>query len=242
VARGRDVRARQVYVYTEGAVTEPEYIDIVVGRKLWADPDRTVQHHIANPSAEGKQRKPLRMVQEAAATLRRVEREAGNSGLVKGRHWNWPEVWVLFDRDDHLGIPEAFKLAKDKGVHVAYSHPCFELWRLLHYTNYTSTFGGNCGSANDRLRNSAGFAATYGRGVRTVTEQQSKHVKEGQVLTSPPPSGRGAEDAERGKRFHVAKKHAEKINSGHSAISPNNWDPFTDVYSFVEKGLLLSGY
>ncbi|QDI70102.1 hypothetical protein CD934_16340 [Streptomyces calvus] len=233
-AKGRESRARQVYVYTEGEVTEPEYIDIIVRNGTWAEPGRTVQHHIANPNAEGKHRKPLRMVQDAVVTLRKVEREAKDAGLRQGKDWNWPQVWVLFDRDDHQGIPEALRLAEKEGVRVAYSHPCFELWRLLHYTNYTSTFGGVCGDANSKLRTRPGFAATYGRGVRTVTEQQSKHVREGQVLTP------AAEDGL--SRYRTARKHAQKINGGHSSPHPHAWDPYTDVWRFVECGLLLSGY
>jgi hypothetical protein len=223
-----------VYVYTEGEVTEPEYIDIIVRGGTWAEPGRTVQHHIANPNAEGKHRKPLRMVQDAVGTLRKVEREAKDAGLRRDKDWNWPQVWVLFDRDDHLGIREAFSLAEKEGVHVAYSHPCFELWRLLHYTNYTSTFGGACGDANTRLRSRPGFTVTYGRGVRTVTEQQSKHVREGQVLTP-------GTDVDL-SRYKTAKKHAQKINDSHSTTDPNDWDPYTEMWRFVEDGLLLSGY
>ncbi|GAA3503119.1 hypothetical protein GCM10019016_102290 [Streptomyces prasinosporus] len=233
-AKGRGSRARQVYIYTEGEVTEPEYIDIIVRNGAWAESGRTVQHHIANPNVEGKHRKPLRMVQDAVRTLRKVEREAKDAGLRRDKDWNWPQVWVLFDRDDHQGIPEALSLAEKEGVRVAYSHPCFELWRLLHYTNYTATFGGVCNDANSRLRSRPGFAATYGRGVRTVTAQQSKHVREEQVLTP------ATDDAL--SRYRTARKHAQKINDGYSTTHPHSWDPYTDVWRFVEDGLLLSGY
>lgn len=222
-----------MYVYTEGEVTEPEYIDIIVRGGTWAEPGRTVQHHIENPNDEGKHRKPLRMVQDAVGTPRKVEREAKDAGLRRDKDWDRPRVWVLFDRDDHQGIPEALSLAEKEGVRVAYSHPCFELWRLLHHTNYTATFGGVCGDANSRLRSRPGFAATYGRGVRTVTAQQSKHMREEQVLTP------ATDDAL--SRYRTAKKHAQKINDGHSTTRPHSWDPCTDVWRFVECGLLLSG-
>ncbi|MET8247328.1 RloB domain-containing protein [Streptomyces sp. NPDC005202] len=88
-------------MFTEGEVTEPEYIDIIVKNGVPAQAGRTVQHHIENPNAEGKHRKPLRMVQDAVRTLRKVEREAKDAGL-RERDWNWPQVWVLFDRDDYL--------------------------------------------------------------------------------------------------------------------------------------------
>ncbi|NUL34951.1 RloB domain-containing protein, partial [Streptomyces lunaelactis] len=144
--------------------------------------------------------------------------------------WNWPQVWVIFDRDDHQSIPEAMSLADEERIGVAYSHPCFELWRLLHYTNYTSTFGGVCGDANSRLRSRPGFAATYEPGVHRVSEQQSKHMREDQVLSK------------EGHRYESARKYAKKINGGHSSPNPNAWDPYTDVWRFVEDGLLLSDY
>lgn len=229
-AKGRENRARQVYIFTEGEVTEPEYIDIIVRHGTLAKPGKSVEHHIENPNAVGKHRKPHALVKDAVRTLRTVEREAKDAGLKQDKDWNWPQVWVLFDRDDHLSIPDARRLADKEGVKIAYSHPCFELWRLLHYTNYTSTFGGVCGDANSRLRACPGFATTYGRQVRTVSEQQSKHLRDEQVLSAD------------GQRYVAAKKYAQKINAGQSAVNPEDWDPFTDVWCFVEQGLLLSGY
>ncbi|GGV81319.1 hypothetical protein GCM10015535_21010 [Streptomyces gelaticus] len=229
-AKGRKNRARQVYIFTEGEVTEPEYIDIIVKKGTPATPGRSVDYHFENENAVGKHRKPYAMVKDAVRTLRKVEREARDAGLKQDDDWNWPQVWVLFDRDDHLNITEARQLADKEGVKIAYSHPCFELWRLLHYTNYTSSFGGVCSDANSRLRSRPGFAATYGRQVRTVSEQQSKHMREEQVLSAD------------GQRYASAKKFAQKINAAQLPVNPEKWDPYTDVWCFVEDGLLLSGY
>ncbi|MER5659654.1 RloB family protein [Streptomyces mirabilis] len=79
---------------------------------------------------------------------------------LKPEDWNWPQVWCLFDRDQHRDIPTAFTRASRAGVKVAYSRPCFELWRLLHYRNYTSTFGGVCGDVASRLKEQRGFASS----------------------------------------------------------------------------------
>ncbi|MEI7034266.1 hypothetical protein [Streptomyces pratensis] len=38
--KGRASRARQVYIFTEGEVTEPEYIDIIVRNGTQATPRR----------------------------------------------------------------------------------------------------------------------------------------------------------------------------------------------------------
>ncbi|MFD4830289.1 RloB family protein [Streptomyces uncialis] len=229
--RGRANRPRQVYIYTEGEVTEPEYIDIILQHGTPERPERRVERHFENASAVGKHRKPLAMVKDAVRTLHKVERDARNAGLDRDKDWNWPQVWVLFDRDDHQDIPEAFRLAEKEGVRIAYSHPCFELWRLLHYQNYTSSFGGVCRDANNRLRSQPGFAQTYGRRIRTVSEQQSKHVRPEQVLRTSEKN-----------RYDSARTHAEKIRDGQKSTNQNTWDPYTNVPEFVEKGLLLSGY
>ncbi|MEU3756191.1 RloB family protein [Streptomyces olivoreticuli] len=228
--RSRKNLPRQVHIFTEGEVTEVQYIDLIIGRGMWADPQERVEHHFENEKSESKYRKPLRMVQEAVPLLRKVERAAREAGLEE-KDWNWPQVWVLFDRDEHPGIAEARSLAEQAGVKIAYSHPCFELWRLLHYQNYTSTFGGVCGDANSKLRQQPGFAQTYGKNVKNVSKDQSKHVKPDQIL-----------GAEGNNRYSAAKNHAKKINDGHGGANPNTWDPYTDVWCFVEKGLLLSGY
>lgn len=225
---------RMVYVYAEGEVTEREYIDIVRdhGEPHVVGQEVTVRY--MNLKADGDDRKPLPMVETAIEKLREVERDAKKSGLDKDdkrNGWRWPQVWVFFDRDDHPGIVRARKLAKDAGVHIAYSHPCFELWRLLHYQNYTSTFGADrCGAASDRLRRQTGFAQTYGRNVRAVSEEQAKHVHPAQIL-----SGDGR------SRYLTARRYAMSVNKGHGP-DPNSWDPYTDVFEFVEKGLLVKDY
>jgi hypothetical protein len=47
------------------------------------------------------------------------------------------ELWAVFDRDENTPheIYAAFRLAKTNGIRIAFSHPCFELWLLLHLKN-----------------------------------------------------------------------------------------------------------
>jgi hypothetical protein len=42
-------------------------------------------------------------------------------------------VWAMFDHDVHPGVLDAKTRALAKGVHVAFSNPCIELWALLHF-------------------------------------------------------------------------------------------------------------
>jgi hypothetical protein len=235
-SRRRDDTKRRVYVYSEGKVTEREYIDIILEAGTPTDARHEVDVHHMNESAEGDDRKPFPMVKQAVRMWTKIRREAEDSGLDEKRDWNFPQVWVLFDRDDHKNIREAHNMAEDAGVRVAYSHPCFELWRLLHYQNYTSTFGGVCGSANGLLRGQPGFAQTYGAKVQRVSEQQSKHMHPGQIV------GKVRNGTREETRYDMAKRFAKKIKSERSGADPNKWDPYTDVWCFVEDGLLLSGY
>jgi hypothetical protein len=65
-----------------------------------------------------------------------IEREK----LLVEANKNVDEVWVVFDKDDAEKSPgnilrfnEAFKLAQDENINVAYSNEVFELWILLHF-------------------------------------------------------------------------------------------------------------
>lgn len=54
-------------------------------------------------------------------------------------------VWAVFDKDDldqnettRKRFEDAFTLAQNNAVSVAYSNECFELWLLLHFANVSS--------------------------------------------------------------------------------------------------------
>lgn len=55
---------------------------------------------------------------------------------------NIDHVWAVFDKDDldqnettRKRFEDAFTLARDNDVNIAYSNECFELWLLLHFIN-----------------------------------------------------------------------------------------------------------
>ncbi len=218
-------RKRAVYIFAEGEVTEEEYLDLVMEHGTPADPSREATHHICTTNVASKDRKPITLVEAAANKLHEEERKPKRAGL-KPKDWAWPQVWCVFDRDDHPQIPTAFSQARKAGVRVAYSHPCFELWRLLHHRNHTSTMGGVCGDANTRLRACRGFAQTYGATVRSVSVERSKHVMIDQI--------RG--------RYEKARDFARKLNEQHTATDQTRWDPYTDVWKLVEDGLGIARY
>lgn len=213
----RGQRRRVVHVFTEGSVTEPGYIEIVRSIGTYRDASVPVEVRIANQKAPASHRKPLGLVEEAARLMREERRRAKRSGLAKAY---LPQVWCMFDRDQHEGVDAALKIAGEAGVGVAFSHPCFEVWRVLHYKPVTGTFSTNCDMAADRLP----FAATT---------TNIKVVEQGQLSGKP--------DEHRG--FVEAKRRALKMNEVHGDHVPKSLrDPYTDVFSFVEEGLGIVAY
>lgn len=127
--RGKDLRRRTatrperktVLIFCEGEASEPDYINAVkrlpqvkrnVAINIEIDPDRGV---------------PLTLVERAVARLT-----------------SDPEIdecWCVFDVEwprHHPNLDKAIRLAKTKGVKLAVSNPCFELWLILHFQDQTA--------------------------------------------------------------------------------------------------------
>jgi hypothetical protein len=52
-------------------------------------------------------------------------------------------IWAVFDRDGHVGIPDAIALLRNTPIGIAFSNICFEYWILLHYEKTSKAFH-NC--------------------------------------------------------------------------------------------------
>jgi hypothetical protein len=66
-------------------------------------------------------------------------RELGLSPVRRRRRDSYEEkdeIWAVFDRDKHPRINDAVKLCERHHVGVARSNPCFEIWLILHETDY----------------------------------------------------------------------------------------------------------
>ena len=74
---------------------------------------------------------PRRLVEEARAEKRNEHRQSVGP----------TEYWCVFDVEaptQHARLHEAVQMARDNGISVAISNPCFELWLVLHYANHES--------------------------------------------------------------------------------------------------------
>lgn len=102
---------------------------------------RTFEKHIPEETiflrAVGTGRSSKGVVEQAIVERKKLEEEANK---------NVDEVWVVFDKDDAEKIPantirftDAFKIAQEENMSVAYSNEVFELWLLLHFNDVSST-------------------------------------------------------------------------------------------------------
>ncbi|MFD4631461.1 RloB family protein [Streptomyces sp. NPDC058284] len=212
-AKGKGRRRREVYIYTEGEDTEPYYLDIIAKHGVYEDPGLQVVIHIQERHRKND-RKPLDMVAKAADLMRDKTREAKRDELKKEL---LPQVWCVFDHDNYPYLAKAMKQAKAAGVEVAFSHPCFEVWRLAHYRAVSGNFSGVCDLVADRL--------PFARG--SADAKNPKIVLPHQVLG----------------RYETAKKNAERMNAQHGDhVQKIDRDPYTDVFKLVEKGLGITTY
>ena len=130
--RRPSVRPR-VLIVCEGAKTEPLYFGalrkhkrlaaqvVICGEECGTHPNSVVDYAVSLRKEADAQRVP------------------------------YDAVWCVFDRDEHEKIHEAHCRARDCGIKVAFSNPCFEIWCLLHYRYSTAHV--ERGDAERELRN-----------------------------------------------------------------------------------------
>lgn len=78
---------------------------------------------------------PKTLVERAAERKREAEREAKSQ---RDEFLLYDEVWCVFDVDDHPKLADARQQARDNGIQLAVSNPCFEIWALLHFRDQTA--------------------------------------------------------------------------------------------------------
>jgi len=115
-----------ILVVCEGTVTEPEYLD---GFRR-AERANTVRVHIKTPGGD-----PLALVEHAAGVAAEARERARRE---EDDNQCYDEVWCVFDVDEHARLDEARRRARECGILLAVSNPCFELWLLLHFVDHTA--------------------------------------------------------------------------------------------------------
>lgn len=106
----------KIYVICEGGVTEPKYLDAFA---------KEFGNGLVEVKPIGASGVPLTIVNKAIELTKELNRKAKDSFDKEFK------VWGLLDVDDHPIIEAKIK-ARDNGIPLAISNPCFELWGLIH--------------------------------------------------------------------------------------------------------------
>lgn len=72
---------------------------------------------------------PFSLVQLARERKRRSDAAAKRQ---RDENLSFDSIWCVFDIDEHPHVSDAREMARDNGIHLAISNPCFELWLILH--------------------------------------------------------------------------------------------------------------
>lgn len=112
-----------LHVFCEGEKTEIGWLEFLEERA------RRLNMEVEPSGGDGV---PSTVVHKALGKRASLKREGRKNPAVKN-----DEVWVVIDRDDH-DLSAAIVEAKKHGIGVVFSNECFELWPLLHFTEYTS--------------------------------------------------------------------------------------------------------
>lgn len=176
----------RILILCEGQKTEPNYF-----RKFPVD-IKLVELGIQGAGANTLSlvRKAIRLGQEAA----------------KKKH-PYNQIWCVFDRDSFPAgnFNEAFRVARENRIRIAYSNQCFELWYFLHY-HFNDT-------AIDRQEYCTKLTEQIGREYRKNDDGMYELLK---------------------ARQQEAIRNAKRLLATYSLCNPERDDPSTTVYQLVE--------
>lgn len=148
---------RVFYVAVEGERTEPDYLSYL--NREFGREHQFFLHPLHRPNGMTPSEVVARVLEE-------------HGGDDQSQHW------AVFDRDQHPDIPQAFRDARRYGVRVAFSHPSFDLWLLLHFIPVAEQQHGSSQWIHEKLRQQHGFER-FGSasGTRRSRKRASSHSR-----------------------------------------------------------------
>jgi hypothetical protein len=114
-------------ILTEGE-TEENYFKGLISQEKYRRKFQSIDVDIHKP----KDHSPVGLVKKAKEMIKTAKREKNKYDFV----------WVVFDKDGHANLPEAFELARSSNpeIKIAFTTPCFEYFVLLHFKKTTKPF------------------------------------------------------------------------------------------------------
>lgn len=191
----RNAAPDRFLIVCEGEKTEPNYF-MHFKKKI-----NEIKKNSVNIQIEGTGKNTISLVDH---TIRLMNRAIPD----------YTQIWCVFDRDS---FPTGnFEIAIDKaikaGIDVAYSNEAFELWYLLHFHYYDSSFNRDQyieildGIFSEKLKRS------YQKNLEGIYELLNFIGNE-----------------------EFAIKNARKLNEINGHLNPEKANPSTKVYALVEE-------
>ncbi|GAA5059059.1 RloB family protein [Nocardia callitridis] len=166
-------------VYTEGVSTEPEYVDALKRMPELAGVSVNVVIEEAGAT-------PMHLVESACADKRRADLDIDF-------------YWCVFDVEfpqRHPHLDRARQKARDNGVYLAISNPCFEVWLIMHHRRHSGHL-----STDDAVRlrceidgsdgkhlDGASYMKLADKAVRHAQAMRKKHQRDGTEFPDDNPS------------------------------------------------------
>ncbi|MEU7887235.1 RloB family protein [Microbispora bryophytorum] len=217
-----------LYVACEGESTEPDYLQYL--NEQFGDGD-------------GRERQPFRIqpvYRKNGMTPSQVV-EAARAAAAED------EAWAVFDRDRWDDIAQAIKVAAESQIELAFSHPSFDLWLLLHFQAFSGAQSGSSKNVVDKLRQAAGPFRDYDkRGDKSIKGPrrdalkglEHKAVARARSLIASCPQGECApartEPDRAGRDAQPLPSNQWAARSGHAQDCPIlRRDPSTDVWCLL---------
>jgi RloB-like protein len=117
---------QRILIICEGRVTEAGY---------FKDLRRAFRNPLVEVEIDDQKGVPKTLVERAAVRKKAAERDAKSQ---RDEFLSYDEVWCVFDVDEHPHLSDARQQARDNGIDLAISNPCFELWALLHFQDHSA--------------------------------------------------------------------------------------------------------
>lgn len=73
------------------------------------------------------------------------------------------EVWVVFDKDGYTKHKEAFQLAVENNVKIAFSSIAFEMWVLLHFERNNTAYAKSSHIIDNKFINNESYLSDYNK-------------------------------------------------------------------------------
>lgn len=191
-----------VFIACEGSNTEPLYFEKL--NEIMEDEDNYPYAITVYPDKEVDENPKTDAIGLVNVAIERKE--------------DFDELWVVFDKDGYTKHKEAFELAKEHNINVAFSSISFESWVLLHFERCNVSFAKSANIIDGKFHNNDRYLDDY--------------AKSGDYNVYPKIQDRTK------NAFENASWLRNWLNSNNHNYTIYEVNPYTDVDSLVKKLML----